>query len=143
MDRRANWPHWLATWAEGMLGKPFAWGVTDCHALALAAFAVIHGVRPPEAPTWASRDEADALIAEGWDPLKALPRLGAVRVEPGFCRPGDVAVEPPKEATGYPGVLVALGMGRFLTGAPGAVVHIVTHDEIDPAATFWRWGSNG
>ena len=140
--RRPDWEQRLLAWADAQIGQPFAWGVTDCHALALRAFEAMHGCFPDQIPEWSSEREALALLVSGWGPLEALPRLGAVPIPHDYWQRGDVIVEPAKGG-GIAGVLVVLGDGRFLTSHPGDVVHWVERAELDPAVSCWRWPRHG
>jgi hypothetical protein len=141
MRRLPDWEQRLLRWAERELGVPFIWGVTDCHALAVRAFACMYGYLPP-VPTWTTKSQALRFLASRWQPTEALPRLGAFAVQPGYCQRGDIVVEPPKD-TQLSGVLVALGQGVFLTSQPDKVVGYADRLAVDAMATVWRWPDHG
>lgn len=134
--RRANWASHLITWATGMVGRPFAWGATDCHALAADAYRVMYG-RPLDLPVWADQRGALTLYRNGWALPDALLRLGAEPVPLGRVRCGDLVVEPRTEH--FHPVLVALGESRFLTSSVGEAVRIARLAEIDAGAVGWRF----
>jgi hypothetical protein len=136
-----DWERRLLDWAEASVGQPFVWGVTDCHALALAALDVMYGgsVRPiPTSPVWSNPTVALRLYRE-WNPAGFLPLLGATVRPLGYVQRGDLVLEPIPEQGHFHPVLVALGAGRFLTSAPEEPVRIAPLVEVNPAATAWRF----
>lgn len=141
MTRVPNWHHHLVEWANGLIGQPFVWGQTDCHALAAEAYRVLHGSPIPGLPVWSSRGEALQLHGAGWDLPSLLPTLGATPVELGYVRCGDLVVEPLTDHV-HP-VLVALGESRFLTAIPGETVCLAHVSAIAPGAIGWRFAING
>jgi len=98
--RTLNWQAALAQWAQGIVGRPFAWGETDCHALALDAIRAMYVEGDPIRdgwPEWRSLGDAARLYASGWSPVDALERRGfgaVVREGPSFARAGDLLVAP-------------------------------------------------
>lgn len=135
MMRRRNWDVALLQWATQQEGRPYAWGETDCIALALAAVGVLYPA-PPPLPRFPSKVAALRALAEAPDLIVATPAAaGAAPLALGFAAIGDLLVPPPDRDE--PAVLVGLG-GWALASSPADGVQRVPVAALPPATIAWR-----
>lgn len=93
--RLSDWDVRLAQWANAALGRPFEWGVTDCHLLVAEALDVMHGSALVEQYRGAWHDEQSAAAyaaAAGVDIEKSLRAMGAASVPASFRQRGDIVL---------------------------------------------------
>lgn len=120
--RIPNWDLALLEWAERQLGRPFAWGTTDCTTLLHDGLAVMYGGPVgPEIPAYDTLAGATRVLKQLGGAVPQLLQMGAERVGPGFARSGDVVVIPAAEGE-ITDVAALVVRARTLTVAPGETV---------------------
>lgn len=125
-------------WARNILGRPFAWGETDCALIALQAIECFTG-RDCVADyrgRWTSEAEALAHFRTEL-PSQVLASMGAVEVRPSQAVIGDVITVPVGD---WPEQLHVI-LGRFsLCASPDRGVHLLPTRLFTewPGARLWR-----
>lgn len=93
LSRVSNWELTLTQWARPLIGLPFVWGVTDCHALACGAINAMYGVdllHLLRGDGWFSHYSAVRRTHNGDSLPIALMNLGACRVQTERVSAGDI-----------------------------------------------------
>lgn len=135
--RVPNWDVALVRWAAGMLGRPYAWGSTDCGSLVRGAVEVMYGTDPlPPGLAWdGPRTAAEALRATGG--LTALlGDLGARSVALRAIQTGDVLVRPLDDD--HPARLGVAVAGMVLLSDPESGVRAAPLKRLAPDSGAWR-----
>jgi len=150
MMRRYDWRSRLHRWASAQVGRPFAWGVTDCGTLARAALEEMFGQSVGTdflPPHWESALAATRVVtaAGGMGPI--LRRLGAEEVPAiAFTRVGDIVVLTDAEETvGHEAALVCLADHRVLvSGIAGVRIERWARDLAGAVAySLWELTDHG
>jgi len=131
--RRRNWDARLLAWANRVVGKPFAWGVTDCGTLMRQAHEVMHGENVLRWPAYKSKRGALAAKRR-LGGLPAALEAAAHAIGRRFAGTGDVVL---LEHEGEYGMGVIVGADVVGT-YPGHPVTLVALSLLPADATFWR-----
>jgi hypothetical protein len=131
--RLRNWDVRLFAWADGVAGRAFAWGKTDCGYLIRDAHKAMYGKDVLRWPTYASKRGAISAQKKVGGIPNALAKA-CTEVGRRFARSGDVVVITHK---GQYGMGVVVGMNVVGT-YPGERVHLVPLGIVPDDATFWR-----
>ena len=119
--RQRGWEQALATWADGVVGKPYAWGETDCLSLASAAIAAMTRTPlalPPYRSAASAKQQVECVLAEHGTIGDALVAQGARRIGAAtWAQPGDLLVAEPTDDWPFPEVGIVVGR------------HVVVADE--------------
>jgi len=98
MERVRNWDVKIMDWQADMLGRPFAWGQTDCGSLVRSALSVVYGEDPvPHLDWYETQTGAIRLFGETDGISGAILDLGAEETTLAFARQADIAIEAPSE----------------------------------------------
>ena len=131
--RLRNWDVRLFHWADGVVGRSFEWGVTDCASLVRAAHVVMHGVDVFKWPVYKSLKGAMSAKDKVGGIRKALKK-DCVRVGIKFARSGDIVLIRHKGEEGM-GVVV----GTNVVGShPDYPVTFVPLSVLPRSASVWR-----
>lgn len=138
MQRIVNWDAALTRWAGEQVGRPFAWGETDCASLVRGALAAMYGEDLVDLPPWTSaRAAARALAAVGSVPA-ALAQLGAEEIPRAFLTQGDLAYEPRVPAGELAGSLFVAVAGRLLSSRLDGIVELIALSALPATALCYR-----
>ena len=142
-----NWERQLIEWADRQVGRPFAWGQTDCCALAHGALALLHHAGPA-LPVYRDRASAAAVIAHlgGAEGVAAwLGALGGQSGELGLIQHGDIVIRPVPDPAQLPVQVFIFVSGRLVGADIDAGVRWYDIAALqraiadDPVPTFaWR-----
>lgn len=131
----------LMEFVRAELGRPFAWGDTNCVALALRALDAMHGLALHErhrhhmgsavrARAWTRQHGAMGVVVE-------LLRDGLVEVDPAYSQVGDILVG--ETAEGQIAAHICLGV-RVLSSTEADGVIQVRREGLSPAPRYAaRW----
>lgn len=101
-------------WAVGAMGRPFAWGETDCALICFEAFDAITGLSlaAQHRGQWSDEESARRFQTErATDLQRTLMTAGCVEVRPGFQQRGDFILH-----DAAPFVAGVVCLGRHCTG---------------------------
>lgn len=131
--RLRNWDVRLFHWADGVVGRSFEWGTTDCASLIRAAHVAMYGEDVFGWPDYKSLKGAMSAKEKVGGIRKALKK-DCARVGIKFARGGDVVLIKHKGEEGM-GVVV----GTNVVGTyPGYPVTLVSLSVLPRSATLWR-----
>lgn len=94
MMRARGWEIRLVDYAEAVIGRPFAWGTTDCAMLARDAVRALCNDSSfgNDVPRYSTRLGAARAFRKVGGVVEYLVRAGAVAIDPAHRRPGDIIV---------------------------------------------------
>lgn len=132
MTRHNDWPERLASFVQGRLGAPFAWGSNDCCLFAADAIQALTGDDPGAALRGTYTDAAGAVqVLAGRTPADlATELLGAPLATPAFARRGDIVCQ---EIDGRQTLGVCVGEQWCAPGDDGLVFQ-----PMSQVALAWR-----
>lgn len=134
MVRHDNVDVRLARWANDLLGRPFAWGTTDCASLVHRALVVMYGPAITSRLPKRWRTKVAALrLAKLTTAEKCLGELEALEVPAAFARNGDIVVMPADG--GHPAGMGVVVASAVVTSTPAGGVHAY---PVPPTATVFR-----
>jgi hypothetical protein len=126
MPRRIrNWDVQATLWALDQVGKPYAWGETDCGSLYLSLLSEIYGEPLLEDCRYDSIFGAMAVHERTGGALAALTALGAAPLElRAYANTGDVLIAPPREDEPFDAVMPVI-TDRYLFTEPDGLVQLL------------------
>lgn len=130
----------LVEFADSVVGRPFAWGATDCVTLAARCLEIQFPVfDASKIVTWRSLADARRRITTGSVSLW-LQNAGAREIALECARAGDYIVGP-MDNSPFPYVYTGVG-SRFLSSTVQDGVFVERREVLDliPAPTAWRFG---
>lgn len=138
MTRIENWDLALFHWSEGVVGKPFRWGETDCATLVMDAMVVMYGRDIfPKVPRWKSLRKAVRVLHKVLDIADLFREAGAVTVPMTFAQSGDVLCAPGLDADSLPRLGVVVN-GHALISQRKTGVNIYRMEGIEEGTELWR-----
>jgi hypothetical protein len=145
MPRRIlNWDNAAVHWAIAQVGKPFAWGETDCVSLLRGMLAEIYGEPIGSNHSYADLPSALAVTKLTGGPRQVLWQLGADTL-PGlpYANTGDVLIAPPREDEPFESVMPVI-TDKYLFTQPDSTVLLLPLQLAPDDATAYRlpfaWG---
>ncbi len=131
--RLRNWDVRLFHWADGVLGRSFEWGVTDCASLVRAAHVAMYGEDVFEWSVYKSLKDATSAKEKVGGIRNALKK-DCARVGTKFARSGDIVLIKHKGEEGMGVVVGANVVGTY----PGYSVMLVPLSVLPRSASVWR-----
>ena len=138
--RIQNWDVWLVAFANAAVGKPWKIGKTDCVTLTRRALTQMLGRDPWDGVVrhWTTLKKA-RQVAGQLDALDVLESTGALEVGWHFGTAGDIALGPPDEDYGLPGLSIIVPQRHALISTKDRGVELIDKLTLPEGTRFYRY----
>ena len=138
MNRLRTWDVDLEQWAATQIGKPFAWGTTDCVSLVIKGQALIYDVDVFQIPKYKSKAKALRTLVN-FKAMRSVLEGCARQVGRGFLQAGDIVLVGKGCSELETDGLLLVIRDYALATSPVAGVLAVPLDAIPiKSTTYWR-----